>query len=137
MSGIRQAAEGTVNETIALAHVLRSASEGDKVFKYRDLDNREIDIVVINREAKTLRLIEVKSKPEIDTNRVFTNDAKHLFDDAILKNIGVDDSFTVSRILVSKGKSGCVVNQEKSLVLANIEDFLMRYKDLGGFADEK
>jgi hypothetical protein len=131
--GIRQAAEGIINESIVLAHILRSAAQSDKVFKYRDLENREIDAVIINREAKTLCLVEIKSKSKIDGARIFTNEAKHLFDAEILKNIGADDSFTATRVLVFGGKSGYAFRNDGVLLLANIEDFLKHYKDLGDF----
>ena len=133
IKGIKQAAEGVLNESIVFAHVLQGAKKDDKVFKYRDLDNREIDIVVINREAKTLRLIEVKSRTKVDKDRAFGNEARHLFDNEILKNIGVDDSFTITRILVYMGASGSVVGQKDILHLVNIEDLLINYKDLKQF----
>jgi len=132
-AGIRQAAEGAINENIVLAHILRGAGKDDKVFKYRDLENREIDAVIVNREAKTLCLIEVKSKANVNDTNVFINEAKHLIDDAVLKNIGVDDSFAVTRVLVFAGKTGYAIRRESSLLLVNIEDLLNRYKELGGF----
>jgi len=135
IKGIKQAAEGALNESIAFAHVLQGAKKDDKVFKYHDLENREIDIVVINRETKRLRLIEVKSKTRIDKNRVFSDEARHLFDDEILKNIGVDESFAVTRAIVYMGISGSVVNEKDVLHLVNIEDLLINYKDLGQFFD--
>jgi len=130
IDGIKQAAEGAINETIVFAHVLRGAKKDDKVFKYRDLENREIDVAVINREAKTLRLIEVKSKARIDKNRIFNNDARHLFDDGILKNIGVDGSFAITRALVYMGATDSIVGEKGVLYLVNIEDLLINYKDL-------
>ena len=133
IKGIQQAAEGALNESIVFAHILQDAKNDDKVFKYRDLENREIDIVVINREAKTLRLIEVKSKTKIDKDRVFANDARHLFDDEILKNIGVDGSFAITRALVYMGTSGFVVSEKNVLYLVNIEDLLINYSNIGQF----
>ena len=134
VDGIRQAAEGAATESIVLAHILKGANKSDKVFKYRDLENREIDAVIINRETKTLCLIEIKSRTKIDSARVFTNEAKHLFDIEILKNIGVDDSFSTTRALVFGGKSGNVILSDKVLLLLNIEELLTRYKDLGKFS---
>jgi len=130
--GIRQAAEGALNENIVFAHLLRAKIEGDIVFKYRDLEGREIDAVVINRETKTLKLIGVKSKPEIDT-RLITDEAKHLFDDAILRNIGADESFRVSRVLVYKGRTGFVPHHSEMVLLANIQEFLANYRNLNQF----
>jgi len=130
IDGIKQAAEGALNESIVFAHVLQSAQKDDKVFKYRDLENREIDAAVINREEKTLRLIEVKSKTKIDKDRIFNNDARHLFDDGILKNIGVDGSFAITRALVYMGANDLIVGEKGVLHLVNIEDFLIKCKDL-------
>ena len=135
IEGIKQAAEGALNESIVFTHILQGAKKGEKVFKYRDLENREIDITVINREAKTLRLIEVKSKTKIDKERVFTNDARHLFDDEILKNIGIDEGFAITRALVYMGVSGFVVGEKDVLHVVNIEDLLINHKDLGQFFD--
>jgi predicted AAA+ superfamily ATPase len=133
IKGIKQAAEGALNESIVFAHVLHGAKKDEKVFKYRDLENREIDTVVINREAKTLRLIEVKSKTKIDKERVRSNDARHLFDDEILKNIGIDGTFKVTRVLVYMGTNGSVIGEKDVLYLVNIKDLLNNYKDLGQF----
>jgi hypothetical protein len=129
-AAIRQAAAGTINESIVFAHVLKGAGKGDKVFKYRDLDNREIDIVSINREAKTLWLIEVRSKSSVNPASVFHNEAKNLFNPEILKNMGADNSFRVVRVLVYGGKSNPIVTKERTLLCTNIEEFLAHFKDL-------
>ena len=131
--GIRQAAEGALNESVVFAHILRAAKKGDKVFKYRDLENREIDAVIINRETKTLILAEVKSKSRIDDKRIFVNEAKHLFDSEVLKNIGADNSFKVTRALVYRGEPEYIPHLNGALFLVNIEDFLINYKDLEAF----
>ena len=131
--GIRQAAEGAINETIVLAHILRGAKRSDKVFKYRDLENREIDAVIVNREVKTVCLIEIKSKSNIDRTRVLKNEAKHLFDKEILKNIGIDDSFTVLRVIAYGGKTERVESYDNLLTLVNIEDLLIHFDDLGRY----
>jgi predicted AAA+ superfamily ATPase len=132
VKGIRQAAEGALNENIVFAHVFREANEkkGSKVFKYHDVNNREIDAVIINHTTKELRLIEVKSKSKIDINRVFKNEAKHLYDDEVLKNIGVDDGYAISRIVAYQGESKAIPHTNGDLVLSNIEEFLCNLKDL-------
>jgi predicted AAA+ superfamily ATPase len=135
-NSLEQAAEGALNENIVYTHLLLSADRNDKVFRYRDTETREIDAVVINRERKTLRLIEVKSKSKIDSHRVFQNEAKHLFDPAVLKNIGVDDSFSITRVLVFRGDTGFVPRSTDVLLLINIEDLLIHYKDLGYYLDQ-
>ena len=117
---IRQAAEGALNESIVFAHVLQGAGKDDKVFKYQDLDNREVDVVVVNRETKTLRLIEVKSKSKVDKGSVFSDEARHLFDAEILKNMGVDDSFTVTRALVYTGSNARFIEKKDVLHLVGI-----------------
>ena len=132
---IRQAIEGALNENIVLAHILQAAEGDAKVFKYRDADFREVDVVIINREAKTIRLIEVKSKTTVDREYVFYNEARHLFDDNILKNIGITDDFAITRVLVFRGKTETVYQNEKQLLLVNIEDLLMNYKNLASFFD--
>jgi hypothetical protein len=132
-TSIRQAAEGVLNENIVYAHVLLSAGKDDKVFKYRDLEGREVDIVVVNRVAKTLRLIEVKSKNKISAKNVFGDEAKHLYNDAILRNIGVDDTFEITRVVAYMGKSAVIPRREDALILANIEELISHYKDLGHY----
>jgi hypothetical protein len=129
-ASLRQAAAGTINESIVFAHVLKGAGKDDKVFKYRDLDNREIDIVSINREAKTLWLIEVKSKSSVNPGGVFHNEAKNLFSPEILKNMDADNSFRITRVLVYGGGSSPIVTKERTLLCANIEEFLAHFKDL-------
>ena len=135
IEGINQAAEGALNKNIVFAHISRGVNkkEGDKIFKYHDMKDREIDAVVINREAKTLCLIEVKSKAKVDLGWVFQNEAKHLYDNEILKNIGIDDSFFTTRVLVFRGGTGAVSHPEGTLLLVNIEDILNNYQELGGY----
>jgi predicted AAA+ superfamily ATPase len=135
--GIKDAAEGYLNESIVFAHVLISALDRidtkalfkETVFKYRDFD-REIDVVDVDHTKKLLYLIEVKSKSKIDVNRVFKNEAKHLYDDEVLKNIGADDEYTISRIIVYHGESKAIPHAKGDLVLSNIEEFLCNTKDL-------
>jgi predicted AAA+ superfamily ATPase len=132
---LEQAAEGSLHENIVYTHLLLSANPNEAVFRYRDPEAREIDAVLIDREAKTLRLFEVKSKQTIDIKRVFQNEAKSLFDDAVLKNIGVDGSFSITRAVVYRGNTGFVRHQEDVLLLANMEELLLHYRDLGRYLD--
>jgi len=132
---IRQAIEGALNENVVLAHILQTVESGTEVFKYRDADFREVDAVIINREAKTVRLIEVKSKSSVDNKYVFDNEARHLFDGNVLKNIGVSNDFTVTRVLVFRGKTALVCQKEKKLFLVNIEDLLREYRNINRFLD--
>jgi predicted AAA+ superfamily ATPase len=127
--GIRQAEEGYLNESIVFAHILHAADSNEKVFKYRDLDNREIDAVVINRKAKIIHLIEVKSKGKINERNVFTDEAQHLYDDEILNNIGADNSFTITRAVVYSGENREIPHAKGNLKLANIEEFICRQGD--------
>ena len=129
VDAIHQAAEGVVSETIVNAHIIRGAENGDIIFKYRDFENREIDTVVVNRKLKTACLIEVKSKSNIDRVRLFINEAKHLFNKEIQKNIGIDEDFAVFHILVYSGKTECIRSATNILILVNIEDFLMNHMD--------
>jgi len=135
VEALKQAAEGSINENIVYFHLLLSVRGNETLFRYRDPENREIDAVVIDREARTLRLIEVKSKAKIDTGHVFGNEARHLFDEAVLKNIGVNDGFSVTRAVTYNGKSSFVVDREHSLLLINIEDFLRHCHVLGQYLD--
>jgi predicted AAA+ superfamily ATPase len=130
--GIKQAIEGALNESIVFAHTLKAAGKDDKVLKYRDLSEREVDIVVINRETKTVRLVEVKSKPKLSGN-VWQNEAKHLFSHEILINIAVDDSYIITRVLVFGGKSCYTIDKEKTLLCVNIADYLAHYSDIAKF----
>jgi hypothetical protein len=134
--GVRQAAEGIANESIVLAHILQSAIkdenhyDDERVFKYRDPEQREIDVVAIYRKAKIVRLIEVKSAQQFDEVRIFTKAAAHLYDDAILKNIGVDESFEITRTIVYRGETKSFKNTLGELKLWNTEDFLCRQAEL-------
>jgi predicted AAA+ superfamily ATPase len=129
--GVRQAAEGCINESIVFAHVLRDAGQKDEVFRYRDAKLREIDIVVKNFMKKTIKLIEVKSKDKIDVGTVFKNEARNLYDDDVLSNLGVSDEYAVKRFVVYFGESKVVERQKGDLALANIEDFICRQGGLG------
>jgi hypothetical protein len=91
---------------------------------------------MVDREAKTLRLIEVKSKININSSRVFINEAKHLFDEAVLKNIISDDEFKTTCVVVFKGKTGFIPRKDDVLLLVNIEDFLIHYRGLGHYFDQ-
>ncbi|GHU36443.1 hypothetical protein FACS1894105_06790 [Clostridia bacterium] len=130
ISGVRQAAEDKINESIVMAHVLNtsaineSTSDSEKVFKYRDEKQREIDVVVVYRKAKTVRLIEVKSAEKLDEVRIFNKAAAHLYDDEILENIGVDDSFKITREIVYRGETKEFKHAKSDLKLWEIEDFL-------------
>jgi hypothetical protein len=107
----------------------------ETVFKYRDFD-REIDVVDIDRTKKISRLIEVKSKSKIDVNRVFKNEAKHLYDDEVLKNIGADDGYAISRIIVYQGESKAIPHPKGNLVLSNIEEFICNIQKLQTYLDK-
>ena len=128
-SSLQQAAEGSLNENIVYSHLTLACRGDEKIFRYRDAEGREVDAVIISRENKTVKLFEVKSKVKIDTSRIASNEARHLLDDAVIKNIGADD-FIVMRIVVSKDKTGFVISQKNILLLVNIEDLLVHHKDL-------
>ncbi|MDR1321588.1 MAG: DUF4143 domain-containing protein [Gracilibacteraceae bacterium] len=136
VDALKQAAEGSINENIVYFHLLLSVRGDEKLFRYRDPEDREIDAVIIDREAKSLRLIEIKSKAKIDAGSVFRHEAKHLFEAAVLKNIGADSSFTVTRVVAYSGQNSFAVNKEHSLLLVNIEDLLQHYKVLGPYLDQ-
>jgi predicted AAA+ superfamily ATPase len=128
---LRQASAGAMRENIVMAHLLKSAAKGEKVFKYRDKEQREIDAVAVDRDRKTLRLIEVKAKKKIDTRRVFSKDAEVLYSDAVLGHIGVDGTFRISRTIVYGGDSMTIEGEKGDLQLTNIEEFLLG-ADAGG-----
>ncbi|MDR1061888.1 MAG: AAA family ATPase [Clostridiales bacterium] len=134
--GIHQAAEGFINESVSFAHVLRSAKKSDEVFRYRDEKLREVDIVVKNFADKTVRLIEVKSKGRIDVRTIFANEARHLYDDGVLANLGISDEYAVSRLVVYCGDSKIIEHQKGNLALAGIEDFICHQRDWELFAGQ-
>jgi hypothetical protein len=136
IEGLNQAAEGCLNENIVYSHLLLSRRKNDTVFMYCDKEDREVDAVIINRETKTLRLIEVKSKTRIDTGRSASKDIRHLMDVGILKNIGIDDSFAITRIVVYRGKNQSAISRNSVLLLINIEELLVHYADLGHYLDQ-
>jgi len=133
---VRQTVEGVLNENVVLAHILQAAKNGVEVFKYRDADNREIDTVIINREARTLCLIEVKSKSNINAEHLSKNEARHLLDDAVMQAIGIDDEYAVTRVIAYRGKSDFVLSNDNIVLLVNIEDLLMNCNDLSVYLDK-
>jgi predicted AAA+ superfamily ATPase len=131
--GVNSASEGYYNENIVLTHILHFRKPDEQVFKYRDDKEREIDAVIVNREKKTLCLVEVKSKRNINERTVFMDEGRWLYDDEILKNIGIDDSYDIKRVVVYKGENRAVSHLKGALVLANVEDFICRQRDLDAF----
>jgi len=130
-TSLQQAAEGSLNENIIYAHLMLSTKGDEKVFRYRDAENRKIDAVIISRDAKTLRLFEVKSKSKIDIARLYSNEARHLLDDTVLTNIGVSDDFVITRVIAYRGRTRFARSKNTLLLLVNIEDLLNNYKELG------
>jgi predicted AAA+ superfamily ATPase len=108
---LEQAAEGSLLENIVYAHILQGASKSEKVFRYRDPEAREIDVVIVDRKAKTLRLIEIKSKSSISGKTAVTKDGKSLFDKNVLKNIGIDSTFAITRVILYNGKNCFVASK--------------------------
>ncbi|MDR1539842.1 MAG: DUF4143 domain-containing protein [Clostridiales bacterium] len=135
VKSLEQAAEGAIIENIVYAHLLLSVGKDEKIFRYRDAETREVDAVLINRKDKYVRLIEIKSKSKVDSQRVFEKDARHLFDGIVTKNIGIDSEYAVQRILVFDGKTGAIPRQQDVLLLVSIEDVLTHYKELGRYLD--
>jgi hypothetical protein len=133
---LTQAADSAVNANIVYCHFLQMAGKDDKIFMYRDANEREIDVVSVNRKLNKLRLIEVKSKSKIDGKRVFNKEAKHLYDDAILGIIGVSKGFSITRIIAYNGDNECLAHVKGDLFLVNFERLLCRIKDLDAFIDE-
>jgi predicted AAA+ superfamily ATPase len=136
ISALNQAAEGALSENIVHVHAILSAREGDKVFRYRDADAREIDVAIINREHKILRLIEAKSKSAIDCSRVFQNEAKRLFAPEALESIGVDGSYSVTRIIAYNGESVAKMRGGDALLLVNTEELLSSFWNLDALAEK-
>jgi hypothetical protein len=132
---IDQAAEGSFNENIVYFHLMLSLRGYEKIFSYHDSEEREIDAVIIDRKAKTIKLIEVKSKLSLSKENFQRNEAKHLCDNAILFRIGVDTNYTVTRVVVYRGKTHFRVNKEHAVVAVNLEDLLMQGKDALMFLD--
>jgi predicted AAA+ superfamily ATPase len=136
---VRQAAIGAMNESIVFSHFAHSIMpsnsifEGDKLFKYRDGKSREIDAVIINRDDKKVCFIEVKSKSNINDDTVFNDEAKWLYDPDVLLNIGIDESYDVTRIIAYSGKSCFLSREGKELYLANIENLIENITDLDRF----
>jgi predicted AAA+ superfamily ATPase len=134
---IVQAQEGFINESVVFSHVVMSTvpsvSGCRKAFKYHDIDGREIDVAVYDRNANTLCLIEVKSKSSINVASVFFDEARHLYDDEVLKNIGADNDCEVTRMIVYQGENRVISNELGDLFLANIEDFLLNCRDMARY----
>jgi hypothetical protein len=128
--GVNSASEGYYNENIVLTHILYDKKADERVFKYHDDKDREIDAVIINREKGTLCLIEVKSKRKINERTVIVDEARWLYDDEILKNIGVDDSYDVKRVVVYQGENSAINHPNGALILVNIEEFVCHQHDL-------
>ncbi|MDR1643477.1 MAG: AAA family ATPase [Clostridiales bacterium] len=133
---LAEASECALNENIVYCHFIRFSDDGDKTFLYHDKKGREIDIASVNRKLNRLRLVEVESKSEIDDSTVFENEAKALYDKEILKSIGMDEKFSITRIIAYKGENKRVSNDSGDLLLLNIEDLLRRIKNLDVFIEE-
>jgi predicted AAA+ superfamily ATPase len=133
---LADASKRALYENIVYCHFIRLADKSDKIFPYHDTQDREIDVVSVNRRLNRLRLVEVESKSEFDDSMVFDNEAKDLYDKEILKNIGVDEKFSITRIIAYKGENKRVANVKGALILLNIEDLLCRIKDLDAFIGE-
>ncbi|MDR2749759.1 MAG: DUF4143 domain-containing protein [Clostridiales bacterium] len=131
-----QAADSALSENVVYAHLLLFADRQDVTFRYQDKEGREIDAVVINRNEKTLRLIEVRSQSRIDAARVFENEARCLYDGEALKNIAAPDDFSITRIIAHAGENELVSHEKGELFLLNIEKLLCRIKDLELFLSE-
>ncbi|MDR1643479.1 MAG: AAA family ATPase [Clostridiales bacterium] len=127
---IAMASERALNENIVYCHFIRLADKSDKIFPYHDMQDRVIDVVSVNRRLNRLRLVEVENKSEIDDSMVFENEAKALYDKEILKIIGVDEKFSITRIIAYKGENKRMSNDDGDLFLLNIEYLLHRIKDL-------
>jgi hypothetical protein len=134
--GIRQAAEGYINESIVFSHILHAADSNDRVFRYRDAKFREIDIVVKNFEERKVKLIEVKSKSKIDEHSVFIDEAKHLYDDDVLAGIGINNDYEITRIIVYGGENKVFEHRKGTLITANIKSFTERQYDRDNFLNE-
>jgi predicted AAA+ superfamily ATPase len=133
---LEQAAEGSLLENIVYTHILQGVKKTEKVFRYRDPEAREIDVVIIDRKAKTLRLIEIKNKSKMSGKTAVLKDGKNLFDKEIIKNIGIDSSFAVTRAILYKGENRFTVNNGEILHLLNIESVLMHYNQLSYYHDQ-
>ena len=81
-----------------------------------------------------MKLFEIKGKSKIDVNRLAINEARHLLDENVIKNIGADD-FSIMRVVVSKDKTGFAMSDNNILLLVNIEDLLIHHKDLKNYLD--
>jgi predicted AAA+ superfamily ATPase len=127
---LEQAAEGSMIENIVLSHLIQGAKKNEKVFRYHDPEEREVDAVIVDREARTIRLIEVKSAKTMTSQSAYTKKLRHLFDKAILNNIGVDESFVVTRVLAYQGTDKYTHKNGDILLLMNIENILSNHHRL-------
>jgi hypothetical protein len=132
-AGIKESSKDVSAGSIVLAHAFHGAKPGDNCFKYRDSAGRELEVAVINRDAKSLKLIDTTSETRINPSDAFANGARDLFSPAILKNIGIDESFAVTRVLAYMGKTKILSSNGKRLLLVNIEQLLTHYRDLDEF----
>jgi predicted AAA+ superfamily ATPase len=131
---IRQASIGAVTENILFVHVFLAASPDEKVFKYRDKEDREVDIVSINRDKKILRLFEVKATTNINFNYVFIEEAKHLYNQDVLQYIGeIDTEYEITRVIAYMGKTQTIGNCNGELHLINIEELLVHCMDIESY----
>jgi hypothetical protein len=129
---VSKAAYWAINENIVLCHFIWFADKDEQIFIYRDKEDRDVDIVSINRKLEKLRLVEVTGKSKDEVQR----GAKVLFAKAILKNIGVSDSFSITRIIAYNGENKCIEHAKGELFLLKVEDLLCRIKDLDAFLSE-
>jgi hypothetical protein len=62
---------------------------------------------------------------DINMNTVFADEVKHVYDGAVLQNIGaISSEFEISRIIAYMGETRTIESSEGALHLLNIEDLL-------------
>jgi predicted AAA+ superfamily ATPase len=133
-----QAAEGAINENIVLAHIIHATENyhDAKAFKYQDIKQREIDAVLVDRESKSACLIEVKSTSNISPVSVFSDEAKHLFDAEVLERLGLDQDYTIARVIAYNGIETVVVSENQDVLLVSIEHLTENAHRIGAFIAE-
>jgi predicted AAA+ superfamily ATPase len=117
---------GGILEDIVFYQTTLSAKEfnvtGDtiRVTKYRDVSDREIDVLVKNLSTRTSVAIEVKL-----SDKCVKDQCKHLNDEEFCKNIeNATGTHIINKIVLYRGKTR--FSEEFKIVYINVEEFLCK-----------
>lgn len=115
---------GILLENVIFLNIYKkTAGQGIQVTKYRDSEGREIDVLVINKQTKSIDLYEVKNSSEIAVE----SQAKHLLNENLINSISKRNNCrSVTRTVIYMGMNKRVnINDKVCIDYINAAKFLM------------